>query len=104
MEILIWLIFATIADLSLVYFTKKYISDNNNNIYILLALFTYVVLIFSYIKIFNNTEVSSSYTLLQILQILIVVIFGLFFLDEKITLYKISGIITGIASIYLLYQ
>ena len=55
-----------------------------------------------YIEIFTQQHISSSYTLLQITQILLVVIGSIFLFNEQLTYKKISGIIFGLLSVYLL--
>ncbi len=56
----------------------------------------------SYIKLFKTTELSSSYTILQILQILIVLFIGVLLFNESLTMNKIIGVILGLLSVYLL--
>jgi multidrug transporter EmrE-like cation transporter len=56
----------------------------------------------SYIKLFETTEISSTYTILQILQILIVLLIGVLLFNESLTLNKVIGILFGLVSIYLL--
>ena len=65
---------------------------------IIAALFFYSLLAYCYIKIFSETSVSKSYTLIQVLQVLVVVLFGYFFYSEEVNW---LGIISGVISIYL---
>ena len=92
---------ATIVALLPVYFIKMYIK-NSNNIYIFLSLLSYIILMICYIKIFTTMDIASSYTILQILQIILVILIGYIIFNEKINLNKLIGIILGIVSIILL--
>jgi multidrug transporter EmrE-like cation transporter len=93
---------ATIIALLPVIFIKKYI-NTKNNIYLLLSLVLYILLIGAYIKLFSQgIDVSTVYTLLQILQILIVFLVGIFYFKENVTRNKILGTIFGIFSVYFL--
>ena len=101
MDLIYWLIFATVIAITPLYFIKKYI-QTNNIIFLIVALVLYIVLIKSYIEIFQLKEISSSYTILQITQILLVVVGGIFIFNEKLTMIKIIGIICALTSVYLL--
>jgi multidrug transporter EmrE-like cation transporter len=80
---------------------KKYIA-NGNFTYILLSAVLYLILIYVYLKLFKDGELSSLYVVLQILQILIVSIIGFILYKEKFTYNKIIGIISGIIGVYFL--
>ena len=93
---------ATIIAILPVVFIKKYIKTNNN-IYLILSLVLYVLLIVAYIKLFSEgVDVSAVYTLLQILQILIVFFIGIIYFKESVTRNKIIGTIFGICGVYFL--
>ena len=96
-----WIIIASLTAISATILVKEY-TINNDNKYLILASSMYVLLMYSYIKIFKTSDISSMYTLLQIIQILIVVIFGIMFLNESITSNKIIGVGSGLLSVYLL--
>jgi multidrug transporter EmrE-like cation transporter len=94
-------ILATIIAILPVVFIKKYIQTRE--IYnLIIAFILYILLLLSYVKLFETEQVSSAYTILQILQILIMIVIGLIIFNESLTLNKILGIIFGILSIYLL--
>jgi multidrug transporter EmrE-like cation transporter len=92
---------STIVALLPLIFIKKYI-QNKQIIHLIIAMILYFLLMLSYIKLFEQTELSSTYTVLQILQILIVLFIGILIFNESITINKLIGIIFGILSIYLL--
>ena len=96
-----YLIIATIIAILPIILIKKYIM-NKQIIYLILSLILYFLLLLSYIKLFETEDVSSTYTILQILQILIIISAGLLFFNEPITSNKILGIVFGLLSIYLL--
>lgn len=97
---------ATIVALLPVYFIKMYINNKSKsyilNPWLLLSLLSYIILMICYIKIFTTMDIASSYTILQILQIILVILIGYFIFNEKINLNKLIGIILGIVSIILL--
>jgi len=104
MNYYILLIFATIIAILPVIFIKKYIKTKNN-IYIILSTIAYLLLLLAYYNIFKlNFEISIVYTLLQVLQIIIVAILGIVFFKENITTNKIIGTIFGIGCIYFLLK
>ena len=97
----LWIIIATIIALLPVILIKQYIATKNI-IFLIISLIAYIILMTCYIKIFSSGDMSSIYTILQILQILVVIIFGVIILKEPITVNKIVGIILSIISITLL--
>ena len=101
MNYIILLIITSIIALLPVFLIKKYINTKNKN-FLILAGFFYLLLLLSYIEVFSRSEVTSSYTLLQILQVLIIVLGGIFIFKENLNSNKIIGIISGILCIYFL--
>ncbi len=84
-------------------FIKKYI--NTKQVYnLIIALVLYIFLLLLYIKLFEKSELSSVYIVLQILQIFLVLFAGLIFFKESITMTKLLGILLGSISIYLLLK
>jgi multidrug transporter EmrE-like cation transporter len=96
-----WYIVATIVALLPVYLIKQYIATSNP-IYLLATMTMYVVLIRAYIDIFSHHQVSASYTVLQITQILVVVLMGIVIFGDKPTSRSIIGMGLGIVSVGLL--
>ena len=98
------ILFSTIVAILPVVFIKKYILTKNYN-YILISLILYVLLAVSYINIFKEgIELSIVYTILQILQILVIFFVGVFYFNEKLNQNKIVGTILGISSVYFLLK
>jgi multidrug transporter EmrE-like cation transporter len=95
------LVVTSIIALIPIFLIKKYINTKNNN-YLYIACVFYLLLLLSYIKVFSQREMSSSYIILQIIQILIIVIGGILLFKEKISLNKLIGIFAGFASIYFI--
>lgn len=95
------LIVASITALLPVFFIKKYI-DSNQSLFLFLTILCYFVLMLLYIDIFSKTEISNSYTFLQVMQILIVVFVGIAFYHESLNTQKILGVFFAIISTYLL--
>ncbi len=98
-----WLFIASISAVSTSILIKEY-TVTNDNTYIYLTILAYLILMISYINIFQNNELSSTYTVLQIIQILLIIMFGYVFLNEKLNSKKIIGYISGLICIYLLNE
>jgi multidrug transporter EmrE-like cation transporter len=96
-----WMIFATIVAILPVFFIKKHIQEDNY-IYLLLAMVCYMLLLISYLNLFRREEVTIAYPMLQVFQVVIVVLYGTIFLQEKVDTNKVIGLVLGGTSIYLL--
>ncbi len=103
MNIKILLLIATIVALTPVILIKQYTKTQNKNLLIVVAIL-YFILAYTYIQIFRVSEVSKSYSLLQVLQILLVVILGTLLFNEKITQNKIIGFVAGMIAVYYLMK
>jgi len=95
------IILASITALLPIFFIKEYIKTNKK-IYIIITIISYVLLMVAYINIFRRKEIMTSYTLLQILQIIIISIISIVIYNEKLTMLKILGILSGTIAIYCL--
>jgi len=82
-------------------FIKQY-TKKPNNIWIFLSILSYLILIFTYIYLFKNKEISTIYPIIKICSIIMVICFGVLYLGETFTTTNFIGIILGITSIYLL--
>jgi multidrug transporter EmrE-like cation transporter len=101
MNYLLLLIITSIIALIPIIFIKKYINTKNiNNLTV--AGFFYLLLLLSYVKVFSQSEVTSAYTLLQIIQVLIIVFIGFIIYKETVSRDKIIGIGAGLICIYFL--
>lgn len=99
----ILLIIASLSAVSTAILIKEYTITNDIN-YIYLTIIAYLILMISYINILKHNELSSTYTILQIIQILLIIMFGYIFLNEKLNNRKIIGYISGLICIYLLNE
>jgi drug/metabolite transporter (DMT)-like permease len=97
----IWFIIGSVSAIIPVLLIKEY-TVNKNVLYIILSMLCYIVLIKSYLNIFNVNKVSSSYTFIQLLQILVVVISGILLFKEKVNIRIIVGVILACIAMYLL--
>lgn len=96
------LIFASCIAIAPVFLVKKYLNEPNY-IYLILALMCYIIVLYCYINIFKSTDISSGYTFIKILQILISTSLAIYLYDEKITKNKVIGVTAGLVCIYFLY-
>ena len=96
-----WSIIASISAIIPIVLIKEY--TISKNIFLLVgSLLCYLVLLYSYVIVFKNNKVSSTYTVIQIVQILILILAGVLFFKEKITVSVLTGILLGIGAIILL--
>ena len=98
----VWFIIGSISAIIPVLLIKEYII-NKNVLYLILSMMCYLVLMKSYLEIFNtHAKVSTSYTFIQLLQIILVVLSGIVLFKEKIDIKIIIGIILACIAMYLL--
>jgi multidrug transporter EmrE-like cation transporter len=99
--LIFWIILAAISASLGVIFIKKYL-QTKDWIWLALAVFTSLFLTFTYVKTLGGQNISIIYPIIKILSIIIVIITGEIFFNNKITMKVIGGIVFGIISIYLL--
>ena len=80
---------------------KKYMNCREI-IWIILAILMNSILIYVYYIVFSNNTSGPIYTIIKILSILMVILFGFFIYNEKLNQYNILGLILSIITIYLL--
>ena len=96
-----WIFIATIISILPIFFIREY-NKTNNFYYILLSLLCYIVLTICYIKLLTNEHTGMIYTLLQVLQIILVVIFSKLIFHESLDTFKIIAVFFAILSIYFM--
>lgn len=101
MNYLFWIILNIFASISAVYLIKGYVLTKKY-VYIILAMTSYVLLLISYINMLKFSEVSSLYSLIHVLQLIVAVMIGILLFRESISLNKIIGVGLGILSMYFL--
>lgn len=102
---LLLLIIATISALLPPIFIKKYTFNGDNKfgyIWLLISLILYIILIYSYVNIFDGRELGTYYIILQVLQIIIAIPISIILFKEKFSFMKILGIFLGASSIFIL--
>ncbi len=96
-----WLLVA--ASLSALTITLiKYYLEYTNNILLLVAVLSELVLIYSYFQMLQTIDILTGFSLVKIISILIVLFPSILFLKVQLTNKKIFGLIFAILSIYLL--
>jgi multidrug transporter EmrE-like cation transporter len=96
-----WIIVAVISASIQVASVKKY-TKTNQVYWILISILASLFLTLAYVKTFNGQNISVIYPLIKILCIISVIITGVVFFNEKLSIKNISGIVFGVISIYLL--
>ena len=77
---------------------KRYIASNNNYYLLAFAMICYAILMYSYVNIFR-TGIVVNYTLIQLLQVLLITFIGGMFFGESV---PILGIVFSCIGIVLL--
>ena len=96
-----WIITAAVTASLEVVFIKKYLQTKDWS-WFFLSFLTSLFLILAYVKTFSGQNISIIYPIIKILSIIIVIITGEIFFNNKLTIKVIGGIIFGVVSIYLL--
>lgn len=97
-----WIILATIFSALPILLVKAYI-DNKNLYWIAFAIIASIILIIPYIKIVRQHNVTTIYSLIMILSIILIIIVDVSLFKEHLTITNIIGIILGMIAIYLLF-
>lgn len=100
--ILFFYILAAISAALPIPLIKKYTEGNPKHTWLVLALISYIVLIYSYIIILRDNNITVVYPLVKVISILTVLLFGIFMFHDKISGEISLGILFGLMSIYLL--
>lgn len=98
---MIWFFIAALVAAAPIPLLKEYTKNNNINM-VILSFFSYLLLIYAYIQILKNKNISVLYPLLKVFSVIIVVLAGIFIEKEKLSTNVILGILLGCISIYLL--
>ena len=98
---ILWIIIAAACAASLVTLVKLYIKSKKFK-WVVLSFMSFVILFFAYSIILVKGDIIIIYSIVKILSILIVVLFGVLIFKEKINFKIGMGILFGIISIYLL--
>lgn len=80
----------------------KHYTINNNFLFLILGVLTYILLMYCYVILFNKNNVSETFGLIKITEIVLVAVAAMLIYKEKLSIQKILGIILGGAGIYLL--
>ena len=101
---MIFLILLSGVDLSItVVFIERYISTKTNYFILLAFLTSFLqVPLFYYVITKSLKELASNITIIKILSVLMIFLYSVYFLKNKITLKEILGIVFGTLSIILL--
>lgn len=101
MSTAILFIVAAIASALPLPFLKTYMSTNNDT-YLLLAVLANFILLFTYILMLKEYKMNIIYPFIKIASIIMVILIGTFYYDEKIITSNKIGLLLGVVSLYLL--
>jgi len=97
----LWIILAALASAAGILYIK-YLTTDQQWIYLLLILAFEFTLLFAYYQIFVSNPVGVSYTIIKVLAILLVLIGSYFFFKERYKVINIVGVAVIIIGIILL--
>ena len=97
----LWIIIGAICGAISVSFVKIY-TETKNILWIILAMISFIILIYAYSIILQNEKIIIVYPILKILSILFVVFVGCVFFKNKLDLKISIGVLLALISIYLL--
>ena len=100
MNLTLLYILLPIVAISPVFFLKKYVSNQSDKKYIILALLGYLCLTYLYIKLLKKGEMTKIFCISQIMQILMIFMGSILIYSENITINKIIGVVISICAIY----
>lgn len=86
---------------------KKYIQTDSQAEKIFLMILSIIVaitIIYFYIKLLNEYDLGTSFAIVKVLSIIVVLIFSILFYKEKLDSSQIIGVILAMISISLLYS
>ncbi len=98
-----WILF-TIAILASVatIVSLKHNNVSNNNLFIILSIISDLLLIYTYVKILNYNDMITMYPFIKIMSILVIVLIGTFYYEEKLIMENKIGILLGVMALVLL--
>ena len=103
MNIIILYILIAITAILPVFFLKKYVSQNDKNKnkrYILIALISYLTLIYLDIIILKKGAITKIFFISLVTQMIIIFLGGILIYSENVTNNKIIGVICSIIALY----
>lgn len=81
---------------------KKYVDNNKKNLLLVIyAILANALVVYFYIYLCSVSNAANMYTVVKIVSIIMVFVFGYIFLQEKISKKQLLGIIFGIIAIVL---
>nr|QKF94909.1 small multidrug resistance protein [Fadolivirus 2] len=82
-------------------FIKKY-NNTNSFIWLIFAIISYICAFLLYIKLLKNNNIATTYPLIKISAIILVIFTGILLFNEKLSKQNILGMFLGLTSICLL--
>ena len=99
------LLVTTIVAITPTLLIKKYLVDEQTNIWLFVsALIGYVLLALCYLRLYRHGDLSKTFTILHVCEILLVTVVGVTLFKESLTPRVIIGILLGVTSFWLLDQ
>jgi hypothetical protein len=96
-----WLLLASFFSALTIILVRYYLKYNNKIILLLTFLFD-MGLIYSYVQLLQQCDILTSFLLVKIISIIIVLVPSIMFWDVKLTNQKFIGLILAFIAIYLL--
>ena len=100
-KLILWILFGSLASAIPVTLIKMY-TKSKQFFLLFLSLICYVLAITSYINVFQKSDIITSYITMKVLSDILVIISGILFFKEVLSIKKCFGILLAFMSVYLI--
>lgn len=98
---ILWILFGSLASAIPVTLIKMY--TKSKQIFLLfLSVLSYLLVIISYVNVFQKSDIITSYIVIKILADILVILSGILFFSEVLNIKKSVGILLALFSVYLI--
>ena len=100
LKLILWILFGALASAIPVTLIKIY-TGTKQNFLLFLTVICYLLVIVSYVNVFEQGDIITCYIIMKILSDILVISSGILFFSEKLTIKKSFGILLALLSVYL---
>lgn len=100
LKLILWILFGALVSAIPVTLIKMYI-ETKQNFLLFLTVICYLLVIVSYVNVFQQGDIITCYIIMKILSDILVISSGILFFSEKLTIKKSFGILLALLSVYL---
>jgi multidrug transporter EmrE-like cation transporter len=100
LKLILWVLLGALASAIPVTLIKIY-TETKQNFLLFLSVISYLLAIISYVNVFEKGDIITFYIIMKILSDMLVILSGILFFSEKLTIKKGFGILLAILAVYL---